>query len=163
MVTDTAWNTGVYKTKREGIEWLEKLTGAPIPPSLFNLNFTPEPILINFDPEKNLLIHKGIGKIHFGDFINLYKRISNYNLKPNYKVIADYSDANTDLSFDDLLTMAQKRSITAKGMGKISIALVGKTDLINNLLKVYKALLNKDLFKVEQFENSLEAEAWLKV
>lgn len=163
MIADTNWETGIYKAKSEGIKWLENQTGKTVPLSLFNLEFTPDPIHIDFNSEKNLLVHKGIGKIHFGDFLNFYKRLSNYSLKPNYKVIADYSEAQTDLSFDDLLTMAQKRAVTADNMGKISIALVGKTDLIKNLLKVYKALLNKDLFKVEQFDSRLEAEAWLKV
>lgn len=128
-----------------------------------NTNFRQEPIKISYDPEKNLLIHKGAGDITLADFLNFYKRLQDYNLKPNYKVIADYSEAYTELTFNDLLTMAQRRSGTAKGMGKISIALVGKSDLIKTLLKLYKVLLNEEFFKVEQFDNRLEAEAWLKV
>lgn len=162
-IDDTGWNIEIFGNKQSGIKWLEDSLKIKVPNILFEKSFIQEPIHIRYFPEKNLLIHKGSGKIVFGDFINFYKRLNNYKLKPNYKVIADYSDAFTQLTFNDLLTMAHKRSDTANNMGKISIALVGKTELIKNLLKIYKALLDKEQFKVEQFNSRLEAEAWLKV
>lgn len=163
MLRETNWRTAVHKTKREGIEWLQSQIKSDIPSQLFNIKFRAEPIQISYDSEKNLLVHKGVGNIKFGDFLTLYRRLSNYDIKPNYKVIADYSDAYTELSFEELLIMAQKRSDTAKDMGTISIALVGRSELIQHLLRIYKVLLNKELFKVEQFDNRLAAEAWLKV
>lgn len=163
MLKSTNWNIEVFKTKREGVFWIENKLNLKIPPEIFEIKFKEEPIHINYNSEKNLLSHKGVGSINFGDFLNFYTRLKNYELKPNYKVIADYSEAYTNLTFEDLLIMAQKRVDTAKNMGVISIALVGKTDLIKNLLKLYKMLLDKDCFKVEQFESRIEAEAWLKV
>lgn len=163
MINSTKWSVEIFKTKREGINWLEKKFNLKIPIKIFEISFKDDPIHISYNSEKNLLSHKGIGNIKLGDFLNFYNRLKNYELKPNYKVIADYSEAHTNLTFDDLLLMAQKRVNTAKDMGIISIALVGQSELINKLLKLYKMLLDKKCFKVEQFESRIEAEAWLKV
>lgn len=163
MITETGWQTSVFETKREGIEWIQNKLNQTIPNKLLESSYRANPITISYDENLNLLTHRGVGKIMLADFINFYRNLSLYNLKPNYKVIADYSEAYTELSFEDLQTMSQRRAATAKSMGTISIALIVNSDLKDTISSLYKILLNKEYFNVKQFDNLPEAEAWLNI
>lgn len=120
-------------------------------------------ISVEYDSERNVLFGKGTGFLGINDFLQYYSKVKEITLRPNYRVLADFSEANGDLSFDDISKMAEQRKSLAKSMGNIKIAIVGTRDIVFGVSRMYQSLLdNEKNIAIQVFRTRKEAETWLE-
>ena len=106
---------------------------------------------------------KAEGVIKLSDIISYFSSAETLDLKPGYRVLADYSDAILELSSEDIYEMAGRRTMLPDTNEKISIAVFCKEDYVFGLGRMYEALLDKDKYNVMNFRSKEEAKKWLGV
>jgi len=120
-------------------------------------------ISINYDPDQNALYTNATGEISLEDIMFYYSEIEQIDFKPQYSVLADYSEANADLDLDDIANMTSRRYGISRGLGVIKIAVVAKSDLLFGLARMYQGMSDHKLFEVSAFRDRGEALRWLKI
>jgi len=121
------------------------------------------PISIHYDPEQNVLYTDATGEISLGDIMSYYSEIERIDFKPQYSVLADYSEASIELNYDDLNKMASKRSSISHGSGLVKIAVFAKSDVVFGVARMYEAMIDKESYEVNAFRDREEAMQWLGI
>lgn len=121
------------------------------------------PISIDYDSEKNVIYTKAEDVLARNDIISYYSSIATLDLKPEYRVLADYSNAELDLSYKEISEMSAMRNTTLGEMGIIMIAFFSNKDLVFGVTRMFQALLDEKCFKVGVFREKAEAINWLGI
>jgi len=121
------------------------------------------PISINYDPDQNALFTNATGEISLEDIMRYYSEIEQMDFKPQYSVLADYSEARAGLALGDISKMTSRRYGISFGLGVIKIAVVAKSDLLFGLARMYQGMIDHKLFEVSAFRDRREALRWLKI
>ena len=69
------------------------------------------PISIDYNRKENVIYTKAEGVIKLSDIISYFSSAETLDLKPGYRVLADYSDAILQLSNEDIHQMARQRKM----------------------------------------------------
>ena len=121
------------------------------------------PISIHYDPEQNILYTDATGAISIDDIMSYYSEIEHMNLNPQYSVLADYSEASIELSYDDVKRMTSRRRKVSQGSDSVKIAVVAKSDVVFGVARMYEAMINDERFKVNAFRDREKAVQWLEI
>ena len=118
-------------------------------------------ITVDYDQEENIIYSKAEGVIQIDDILSYFLSVATLDLKSNYRVFADYSTAEVQLSSGDIEKMAQQRKMISKTNGKIHIAVYCRQNLVFGLGRMYEALLGTSNYEVMIFRDQDEAKRWL--
>ncbi|MBC8198621.1 MAG: STAS/SEC14 domain-containing protein [Desulfobacteraceae bacterium] len=121
------------------------------------------PISIHYDPGQNVLHSKATGVISFKDIMAYYSKIERLDLKPGYSVLADYTEGSTDLKYNDIARMVEKRRSISLKSGMLKIAVVAKSDVVFGMARMYQAIIGEEHFEVNVFRDRGEALRWLGI
>lgn len=121
------------------------------------------PISIHYDYEQNVLFSTATGSISLDDIMSYYSEIEHMDLKPQYSVLADCSEASIKLNYDDIVKMTTRRSIISHGAGLVKIAVVAKGGVVFGMARMYGSLLGDKHFAVNVFRDRGEAVQWLRI
>lgn len=121
------------------------------------------PILIHYEPEQNVLYSKAIGVIFIEDIMGYYSKIERMDLKPGYSVLADYSEAVSDLIYDEIVAMVERQRHLHRGLRPAKIAIVAKSDIMFGLARVYAAMIEPENIEVNVFRDRTQALQWLEI
>ena len=119
------------------------------------------PISINYDHDKNVLYSEAAGVITIDDIMEYYSSLATLDLRPDYRVLADYRNADLKINYDDMCKMTQRRRVLSSKIGKILIAVVASRELVFGMARMYQSLLDDDHYEVHPFKDINEAKTWL--
>ena len=121
------------------------------------------PISIDYDREENVIYTKAEGEIRLDDILSYFSAVATLDLKKEYRVLADYSDAILKLSSEDIQAVAKRREVISAADDIIRIAVFCRKDLVFGLGRMYGALLGEDKYSTMIFRSKEEAVQWLDV
>jgi len=119
------------------------------------------PISLEYDGEENVVYTTATGAIAFSDITGYFSSIKTLNVRAGYRVLADYSEASFNLSYDNIERMAREREKMGGDEGEVRIAVHCRDDLVYGLGRTYRALLDGGRYSVMIFRTRKEAKDWL--
>ncbi len=119
------------------------------------------PISLTYDREENVVYTTATGTIAFSDIAGYFSSVQALNPRPGYRVLADYSQASFNLSYDEIDRMARERKTVLGGGGNVRIAVHCQDDLVYGLGRTYRALLDDEQYSVMIFRTRKAATDWL--
>jgi len=121
------------------------------------------PIKIQYDFAQNVLFSKATGAISLQDIMGYYSEIKQINLKSGYCVLADYTEAEIDLHYNDIATIAEKRRRSLLNPAKLKIAIIARSDVVFGMARMYQIMIDEKQFYVNVFREREEALQWLGI
>ena len=121
------------------------------------------PISINYDPKQNVLFTDVTESVSFDDIMSYYSEVEGMNLNPQHSVLADFSEADIDLNYDDVFRMASRRRNISGGSKAVKIAVVAKSDLVFGIARMYGAMVNDGSLEANTFRDRAKAVQWLGI
>jgi len=123
------------------------------------------PISIDYDHNKNIIYTKAEGLVRLEDISLYFSSVATLPLKPGYRVFADYSGVDLELSSEDIHKMAEMRQAlrNVDTKDKVNIAVYCMKDLIFGVGRMYQALLGEEKYNVMIFRDENEARKWLGI
>lgn len=120
------------------------------------------PISVEYDDDKKIIHTKADGVIKFNDINSYFLSIGELNLKQNYRVLADYSNATLELSSNDINQMATRREqVDSNSISRVKIAVYCSQDLVFGIGRMYEALTDDEKYEIMIFRSYEEACNWL--
>ena len=121
------------------------------------------PISIEYDRKENVIYTKAEDVITLDDIISYFSSVATLDLKKEYRVFADYSDAILKLSNQDIHEMARQREVMLDTNDKIRIAVFCTENLVFGVGRMYQGLLGEDKCNVKVFRSQEEAKKWIGI
>lgn len=124
---------------------------------------TAMPISFYYDPEQNVMFTDATGSVSLDDIMTYYAEVERMGINPQHSVLADFTKADTNLSYDDVGRMASRRQDLSREAGSMKIAVVANADLVFGIARMYGAMLSDKCFEVNTFRDRAQALQWLGV
>lgn len=121
------------------------------------------PISFHYDSEQNVIFTYAAGAVSLDDIMSYYAEVENMSIDPQYSVLADFTEADTNLSYEDVSRMASRRRSVSCEAQSMKIAVVAKADLVFGIARMYDAILSDECFEVSAFRDRAKALQWLGV
>ena len=121
------------------------------------------PITIHYDPEQNVLFTDAVGSVSLDDIMSYYFEVERMDLNPQHSVLANFTEADINLNYDDVSLMASRRRNVFRKADSMKIAVVAKVDFVFGIARMYEALLSDERFEVKAFRDRAKALQWLGI
>lgn len=121
------------------------------------------PLSFHYDPEQNVMFTYATGSVSIDDIMSYYGEVERMDIDPQHSILADFTEADTNLSYEDIGMMASRRRNVSREAASMKIAVVAKADLVFGIARMYVAMLNDERFEVSAFRDRAKAIKWLNI
>lgn len=120
-------------------------------------------IPIHYDAERNVLYSKATEVITLEDIMGYYSKIERMNLNPGYSILADYTEAVCDISYEEITAMVERRRKFYRAQRPAKIAIIVRSDIMFGMARVYGGLIEPENIEVNVFRHRGDALMWLEI